>query len=437
MTNETGDAGRAAEREGPRRLRSLRRMVAWTLAGLALAVAVGQASFLFWTTYRFEEWMIDRELDEQLQRSIALHRSRPELAAPNTADLRLYVAPGGDVSRLPDFLRGLPLRAAQHELEPREGVEYHVAVGEDGGTWFFLVYDVAEHTARQRNVQALLAMSVLGAAGVALALGGWLAGRLTGDLETLSRAVREPAPPGADGLEPLARHRESAELAGAIDGYRARLERSLAREREFSAAASHELRTPLMRAGSAADLLRDGAGDARQLRLLGQLRDSLNEIRMLTDGLLRVARGTTRESLRPLGVAELVDEAFAHLRDEAQARRIELASDVGREAEVRADRAALWIVLTNLLRNAIRHSGGSRVEVSWRDGILTVADDGSGIEPGERPTRGLGMGLTIVERICEAAGWQARLEPRAPHGTVVRVTLEGGSGHGGPSAPPA
>src|SRR5690606_23032745 len=86
------------------------------------------------------------------------------------------------------------------------------------------------------------------------------------------------------------------------------------------------------------------------------------------------------------------------------------------------DRDALWIVLVNLLRNAIRHSGGTRVIVDWRDGALGVADDGRGFDVGQGPAtrlhdaagedgNGLGLGLSIVERICEAArGPRVRVE---------------------------
>ena len=441
-------------RAAPRRLPSLRRRLAWAFVLLAVGVALAQALFLHWSTVRAEERLIDEILAGQLRRSVALYRTQPDLASPNTGDMTLYVVAAAQRSTLPPWLREVPLAVGQYELEPAAGVEYHVAVDRDetpeGERWFFLVYDVAEHTDRQRNSLVWLALSVAAVAVVALVTAERVAGRLVGDLERLSAAVRgvPVAPPGPPGppLEPLAEHAESRELAQALDEQRRGLERAIERERLFSAAASHELRTPLTRASTATDLLAARVDDAQQRRLLGQVRDGLLEIRMLIEGLLRVLRGRTQRDVAPQRLDEVAAQAIAALMLEAQARGTTLRSEVPEGAVVAADRGALWIVLTNLLRNAVRHSGGSLVRVTWADGSLRVIDDGQGWAAGPREAgaslaprpaaiddrEGLGLGLTIVEHICEAAGWRLRIEPGMPGGTVASVDFEAASG---PDAP--
>lgn len=414
---------------------SLRRQLAWTFSALALAVAIGQAALVWFTGHQSEEAMIDGIAAEQLRLSVAQYRRDPALAQPNTPDMRLYVAADGDASALPGFLRELPQAAGSHELHPSDDIEYHVAVAHDDGRWFYLVYDVADHERRQRNVIAVLSISVAAIALGALAASDRLARRLTGDLERLSLAVRGEAGRGHGGqLTGLARHAESAELASALDEQRQRVDEVLARERAFSAAASHELRTPLMRAGSTLELLRGTDLDERQRAKVEQLAASLTEITMLTAGLLRVARGGAREVGTMIALPELVGQVVAHLEPEARARSILLSTDVPAHASGVGDRDALWIVLTNLLRNAIRHSGGTRVAVDWRDGVLGVSDDGRGFDPGQGPeTRlrdaggkdgnGLGLGLSIAERICEAAGWRIAIDSDAGRGTRVRIEI--------------
>lgn len=414
---------------------SLRRQLAWTFSALALAVAIAQAALVWFTGHQAEEAMIDGIAGEQLRLSIAQYRRDPALAQPNTPDMRLYVAPDGDASALPDFLRHLPQVAGRHELHPGEGIEYHVAMGQDDGRWYYLVYDVADHERRQRNVIAVLAISVAAIALGVLAASDRLARRLTGDLERLAVAVRGETAAGSRGqLAALARQAESAELAAALDEQRRRLDAALARERAFSAAASHELRTPLMRASSTLELLRGTDLDERQRAKLDQLGASLTEITMLTAGLLRVARGGAREADTAIALPELVAEVVAHLAAEARARSIAITADVPASAAGIGDRDALWIVLTNLLRNAIRHSGGTKVNIDWRDGVLGVADDGRGFDAGQGPgTRlrdagaeggnGLGLGLSIVERICEAAGWRIAIDSDAAQGTRVRISI--------------
>jgi len=423
--------------KAPRRAHrpSLRGQLAWSFAALALAVAVGQAVLVWFTGYYAEEAMIDDIAAEQLQLSIAQYRLDPARAQPNTPDMRLYVTSDGERSALPPYLRGLPQASGSHELHPDTGIEYHVAMAPDGDRWFYLVYDVAEHERRQRNVIAVLAASVAAIALVVLVGSSWLARRLTRDLERLSLAVRGDRTNGESGrLAELAHHAESADLARALDDQRYRLDVALARERAFSAAASHELRTPLMRAASTLELLRATGLDGRQRARVDQLGASLTEITMLTAGLLRVARGGMQAAGAPLDLGALTDEVVAHLEPEARARSIAVSSKVPPGARAAADRDALWIVLANLLRNAIRHSGGTRVSVDWSDGVLVVSDDGHGFDAARDPDArrqgtgagegdGFGLGLSIVERICEVAGWHLAIDSAPERGTRVALAI--------------
>ncbi|MCM5569327.1 HAMP domain-containing histidine kinase [Burkholderiaceae bacterium FT117] len=435
--------GPAATREGgaaaTRRPPSLRRRLGTAFAGLALLIALAQASFVWIIGYHAEEQLIDRILAEQLDRSIALYRQQPALAAPNTPDMSLYVLPDGDASAeavLPAWLRALPRRAGTYELHPGEGLEYHVAIARDRDAWFLLAYDAAEHEARQHDELAALALSVLAIGVLALLLSGRMAGKLTRDLQGLSEAVSEPGShAGARArLGAIAAHAETAMLADALDAYRDGLREALERERAFTAAANHELRTPLMRAGSSLDLLRTGALDARQRRLVDNVQASLDEMTMLTAALLRVARGQSAEAATDTDVGQLLAEVVAQLAAEAQARGIALSADPAAAPRLRLDRSALWIVLANLVRNAIRHSGGTRVRVGWREGEVFVEDDGVGIDreaftpqrPRAAEAHGLGLGLAIVERICDAAGWRLAIEPRPGGGTLARVRVAGG-----------
>lgn len=423
----------SARPPGVPRRPSLRRQLAWTFSALALVVAIAQAALVWFTGYRAEEAMIDSIAAEQLRLSIAQYRRDPALAQPNTPDMRLYVAADGEAPALPGFLGQLPRAVGTHELHPEAGIEYHVAVGHDEGRWFYLVFDVADHERRQRNVIAALAISVAAIALGVLAASDRLAQRLTGDLERLSLAVRDGTADAQDAsLAGFARHAESADLADALDDQRRRLDAVLARERAFSAAASHELRTPLMRASSTLELLRGTDLDERQRAKVEQLGGSLTEIAMLTAGLLRVARGGAREAGSVITLHGLVGEVVSHLEPEARARSIAITTRVPLAATGVGDRDALWIVLTNLLRNAIRHSGGTRVDVEWIDGVLGVSDDGRGFDIGQGPGSrlrgtdaegGSGLGLSIVERICEAAGWSITIDSDRERGTRVAIDI--------------
>jgi len=417
----------------PRSLRSLRRRLAWVLSGLVLVTAIAQALLLNWNEYRAEEAMIDRLLEEQLARSIAIHRTRPELALPQDGDMRLYMrrddTPQADTG-LPVYLRALPRAPGRHELHPGPGIEYHVAVARDADTLFYLVYDVAEHAQRQRDTWAMLLLSVVLVSGLVGLLAHRLSARLLRDLDRLARAAAS-ADTRADAFTPLAEHQETQVLAAALDAWRERVALAIARERAFAAAANHELRTPLMRASSTLELLAAGQHDARATALVTRIAAAHEELRMLTESLLRVARGVTASAVGIEAPAEVTAQALASCAADARVRGITLAHTVDPDARLPLDRGALTIVLLNLLRNAIRHSGAQHVTVDWAHGCLLVDDDGAGFgaaapsssSPGPDEMQALGIGLTIVERICEACGWSLQIGPRPGGGTRVRVRL--------------
>jgi signal transduction histidine kinase len=93
------------------------------------------------------------------------------------------------------------------------------------------------------------------------------------------------------------------------------------------------------------------------------------------------------------------------------------------------------------VRNAIRHGRGAPVTVRESAGALEVRDEGPGIDAAalervfdpfwrgvasggpERSPPGQGLGLTIAERLCAAAGWSLSIESDRGRGTCVRVDL--------------
>lgn len=436
MDTATGSAAETG------RAPSLRARLALAFAVLVTVAAFGQALLLYWSSHRSEEALIDRLLDEQLARSLALYESRPDLAFPNSASMTLYVREGDEVGgSLPAWLRALPAEDGRHELYLPGDVEMHVAARRDGERVFYLAYDVAEHDRRQSDTVAALVLTVVlvGVAGGLLSRA--LAGHLLADLERLAAAVRSDSADPAAGhaaapLASLARHAETLALARAVDEAQARARAAIARERSFAAAANHELRTPLMQASSTLELLEARLHDPGFQQPLGRLKAAHAELRSLTDALLRVARGATAGASVPCGLRELVDAVLGRVADDARAHAVSLSNSVPSESRVVADPGSLTIVLLNLLRNAIRHSRGRAVEVAVRDGWLSVDDDGEGlpeppIDGGDAgPTRGTtastGLGLAIVARVCEANGWALEIGARPQGGTRAAIRIPPG-----------
>jgi two-component system, chemotaxis family, CheB/CheR fusion protein len=204
-----------------------------------------------------------------------------------------------------------------------------------------------------------------------------------------------------------------------------------ARMREqFLAMVSHELRSPLHAINAAFQIIDSPDADGEhRLRSEAVVRRQTKQMVRLVDDLLDVSRiihGKLQLEHAPLNVAEVTRSAVDALAPTFHSKGVTLVTE-GMEYSLPlfGDPARLTQVLTNLLNNALRFTPDGRcVRVVCRaDGPtaeITVADEGRGIDPQDlssifgmftqsrqglaRTEGGLGLGLTIAERIVASHG---------------------------------
>lgn len=213
----------------------------------------------------------------------------------------------------------------------------------------------------------------------------------------------------------------------------------------FMAALSHDLLQPLHAARLFSAALREADGRIEQRQLSARIDASLHVAEELLDGLLDVSRIESGQllcapaavALGPL-LAGLVDQ-YAPL---ARARGLSLAA-VSTRAIGHTDAALLRRVLQNFIANALRYtrSGGVRIGVRWRRDawVLEVWDSGPGIAEVHRGLifeefrridehalwgeRGLGLGLSICQRIARELDHPLSLRSRPGRGSVFGITV--------------
>lgn len=217
--------------------------------------------------------------------------------------------------------------------------------------------------------------------------------------------------------------REIAPLVVAFNSALDRLEAGWRAQRAFSANAAHELRTPLatLRAQVENALPSEDRKEAieefeRLGRLIAQLlalaeADNGEDLEMIPFDLVGLARGVASDMAGPI-VAGGRSISF----ETAHAQRV-----------CRGAPGLVEVALRNLLENAARHTPvGSEIVVSIDPaGNLSVSDNGPGVPPGfqgrlfQRFSKadahgfGAGLGLSIVSRVMQLHGGEARLEPSA------------------------
>lgn len=207
----------------------------------------------------------------------------------------------------------------------------------------------------------------------------------------------------------------------------------------------HDLRTPLGAIRGYVDLLQRGVYGPvtdRQRIALDRLWVATSHLDSLVDNAIEMSRlqaGEVTVACRPVGVSDVVDEAFKLVELQARDARIALARDVPASLRVRGDAARLRQVLVQLLDNALKHAPSEttvRVTVAHEAsaaGMVTirVADEGPGVEPEHaaavfEPYRrfgsgmGSGLGLTIARAVTDLMSGTLELEnPGGPGATFV------------------
>nr|NIP74341.1 HAMP domain-containing histidine kinase [Gammaproteobacteria bacterium]NIR98090.1 HAMP domain-containing histidine kinase [Gammaproteobacteria bacterium] len=244
-----------------------------------------------------------------------------------------------------------------------------------------------------------------------------------------------------DKPESLANHYpwdEIRELAQDFDDYLARLEAFIERERAFTADVSHELRTPLTVINGAAEVLLADPNlpDPGRIRVMRMAR-AAEEMTEITTALLVLAReeGTGAARSVSCDMEAVLREVVDKLRDPLKAKPVTLRLDIRARPRLAVECTVLAMVVGNLLRNALAYTEHGEIRVDLGAGVLTVTDTGVGIDSDDLPrvfkryhrgerSRGAGIGLSLVKRICDRYGWQIDIHSEPGHGTTTRLEFE-------------
>ena len=274
-----------------------------------------------------------------------------------------------------------------------------------------------------------------------------LARRALAPVEGLRRRTEEITAARLDRRLPVANpHDELGRLAGTVNAMIARLERSFAEVRRFTADASHELRTPLTAIRLEAEIaLKKPLGAAERDQLLGNILEECERLTRLTEQLLALARedaGAVGGVREPLDLAELVRGVAETMRPLAEARGLKLTVGADGPLPVRGDPSRLRQVFYNLLDNSVKYTpdgGAVGVACGRREAsaVVAVRDTGCGVAAEHLPhlferfyrvdkargRGGAGLGLSIAESIVAAHGGRIKLDSEPGRGTTVTVML--------------
>ncbi|MEY9420008.1 Na+/proline symporter/signal transduction histidine kinase [Bradyrhizobium japonicum] len=212
----------------------------------------------------------------------------------------------------------------------------------------------------------------------------------------------------------------------------------------FLAAASHDILQPLNAARLYVTSLVERQHSGEETRLVENIDESLQAIEEILGALLDISRldaGAMTTSTSSFKMADLMRSLEIEFAPIARAKNLELAF-VPCSLPVESDRLLLRRLLQNLISNAIKYTPRGRVLVGCRRQgpslKICVYDTGVGIPPvkrgeifkefhrleqGARIARGLGLGLSIVERLARVLKHGIAIDGNKSGGSVFSVTV--------------
>lgn len=213
----------------------------------------------------------------------------------------------------------------------------------------------------------------------------------------------------------------------------------------FLAAASHDLRQPLHAIGLFCSTLTSKLSSSDTLDTVASIQRAVLSLDSYLSSLLDISKldaGVIQPSIHCFELSEIVEKVSVEIA--AQAKEKGLRCDVELEpCVVASDATFMEIILRNLMSNAVRYtsSGGISVYLYSRDdqALITVSDTGIGIAPQHHKdifkefwqlanperdnSKGLGLGLAMVDRLCKYLKIGLKVESELGMGSKFMLSL--------------
>ncbi|MDA8232676.1 MAG: hybrid sensor histidine kinase/response regulator [Magnetospirillum sp.] len=239
---------------------------------------------------------------------------------------------------------------------------------------------------------------------------------------------------------------ERKQAESAMMAARAEAENANQAKSRFLAAASHDLRQPLQAMLLYAHALRRHVVGEKGIDALVRIEHGLDVLKGLLDSLLDLSRldvNVTQPQIATFPLMPLLDDIAASYQRIAAIKGIRLETGPLADVAVRSDRTLLGRMVRNLVENAVRytdvghvtlscHRSGQRVRIAVEDTGIGIAPDQLGRifeefhqvgNPERDRTRGLGLGLAIVQRLSAILDHPVSVQSELGRGSTFSIEV--------------
>jgi two-component system, chemotaxis family, CheB/CheR fusion protein len=237
--------------------------------------------------------------------------------------------------------------------------------------------------------------------------------------------------------------RKNAEAV--IETAKKQAERANLGKSRFLAAASHDLRQPLQTIALLQGILATKIKQPDVMKLITRIGDSVDVMSGILNKLLDINQleaGIMSPELTNFPIAVLLERLHSEFADQAATKGLSYHVVSGRQS-VRSDPTLLELMIRNLVSNALKYTNRGKILLGCRrhgDRLrIEIWDTGIGIpegqikaifeeffqidNPARERTRGLGLGLSIVQRLGDLLGHAIEVRSRHGEGSVFSIEV--------------
>ncbi len=238
-------------------------------------------------------------------------------------------------------------------------------------------------------------------------------------------------------------------LSKTINSLLDRLESAIEREKQFTSDASHELRTPLtIIKGTLEVLIRKPRTTLEYEEKINFCIAEVNHLNHLVDQLLLLARyENQKQSLKieSVNLNELFFESIIRQSSLIESKQIEVVKSFKDDIYCESDHYLLSIIINNIISNALKYSntnGAVEIQLNKKQQQIecVISDNGIGIAKADlekifqpffrsnhiaslTEIKGVGIGLSIVQRLCSLLSIELNIVSKEGVGTKVNLII--------------
>lgn len=238
---------------------------------------------------------------------------------------------------------------------------------------------------------------------------------------------------------------ENLNLLAVAEAAQKEAEQSNHEKSRFLSSASHDLRQPIHALDLFADALEQRVVGDEQ-KILAKMRSSIDAMGGLLHSILDLSKldaGLVQVDTTAFSLTPMLNRLASELSVLAQEKGINLSVTSIQDDTIESDTVLFESIVRNLLSNAIKYTDSGTVSLSCRIDqhhcIIRIKDTGVGISDEEQAkvfhefyqvnnseqdrSKGIGLGLAIVQRSCQLLGHILNMQSKLGEGTIFEVSV--------------